>query len=144
MKPRDYNCGLTLSPGARLGPYEIVAPIGAGSMGEVYRAHDRRLNRDVAVKVLPASLATDADRLRRFAQEARAAAALNHPNVVAVFDVNVEGEVPFVVSELLDGETLAAASSTASGSRNAPPPSWPGRSPSVWPRRMRRGSCTAT
>lgn len=78
-------------------------------MGEVYRAHDTRLNRDVAVKVLPAALANDADRLRRFAQEARAAAALNHPNVIAVFDVNVEGDVPFVVSELLEGETLAAA-----------------------------------
>ena len=97
---------LTLPPGTRLGHYEIVAPLGAGGMGEVYRARDARLNRDVAVKVLPTAFASEADRLRRFEQEARAAAALNHPNVMAVFDVGVEGDVPYVVSELLEGETL--------------------------------------
>jgi dipeptidyl aminopeptidase/acylaminoacyl peptidase len=98
-----------LSPGARLGPYEIIAPIGAGGMGEVFRAHDTRLGRDVAVKVLPAEVGGRPDRLRRFAQEARAAAALSHPNVVAVYDVHVDGDVPYVVSELLEGETLREA-----------------------------------
>jgi dipeptidyl aminopeptidase/acylaminoacyl peptidase len=98
-----------LSPGTRLGPYEILAPIGAGGMGEVYRARDARLNRDVAVKVLPPTFTRDPDRLSRFLQEARAAAALNHPAVIAVFDVDVEGDTPYLVSELLDGETLRAA-----------------------------------
>jgi dipeptidyl aminopeptidase/acylaminoacyl peptidase len=96
-------------PGARLGPYEIVVPIGAGGMGEVFRARDARLGRDVAIKVLPAAFATRPDRLLRFAQEARATAALSHPNVVAVYDVHVEGETPYVVSELLEGETLRDA-----------------------------------
>src|SRR6476620_10952235 len=75
-------------------------------MGEVYRAHDTRLNRDVAIKVLPPAFTSDAERRRRFEQEARAAAALSHPNVVAVFDVGVDGDVPYVVSELLEGEDL--------------------------------------
>jgi eukaryotic-like serine/threonine-protein kinase len=75
---------MTLAPGSRLGPYEIVAPLGAGGMGEVYRAKDPRLGREVAVKVLPACFSTDADRLRRFEQEAKAAGLLNHPNITAV------------------------------------------------------------
>ena len=100
---------MSLAPGARLGPYEIVAPIGAGGMGEVFRARDARLGRDVAIKVLPAAVADRPDRLRRFAQEARSAAALSHPNVVAVYDVHVEGDLPYVVSELLEGETLRDA-----------------------------------
>ena len=75
-------------------------------MGEVYRAHDERLDREVAIKVLPSEVANHTDRLRRFEQEARAAAALNHPNVIAVFDVGIEGGFPYVVSELLDGSTL--------------------------------------
>ena len=104
-----YNHAVALPVGARLGPYVIVAPLGAGGMGEVYRARDGRLNRDVAVKVLPAAFAQSPDRLGRFEQEAKAAAALNHPNVMAVFDVSTEGDVPYVVSELLDGETLYAA-----------------------------------
>ena len=73
---------MTLAPGSRLGPYEIVAPLGAGGMGEVYRARDPRLGRDVAIKVLPADVAGDADRLARFEREARTVAALNHPNIV--------------------------------------------------------------
>jgi Tol biopolymer transport system component len=90
----------------QVGPYKIVALIGAGGMGEVYRARDGRLLRDVALKVLPESFTTDPDRLRRFEQEARAVAALNHPNIVSVYDVgNVDG-VHFIVSELLEGETL--------------------------------------
>jgi Tol biopolymer transport system component len=100
---------MPLAAGARLGPYEIIAPIGAGGMGEVFRARDTRLGRDVALKILPSSVATLPDRLRRFAQEAQAAAALNHPNVIAVYDVHIDGDTPYVVSELLEGETLRAA-----------------------------------
>jgi dipeptidyl aminopeptidase/acylaminoacyl peptidase len=100
---------VSLPAGARLGPYEIVAKIGAGGMGEVFRARDSRLGRDVAIKVLPADVSARPDRLRRFAQEARAAAALSHPNVLAVYDVHVEGTSPYVVSELLEGETLRDA-----------------------------------
>jgi eukaryotic-like serine/threonine-protein kinase len=96
----------TLLPGARLGPYEIVDLIAAGGMGEVYRARDARLAREVAVKVLPAAWLGDASRLRRFHEEARAAGALNHPNILAVYDVGTEGALPYVVSELLEGETL--------------------------------------
>jgi serine/threonine protein kinase len=81
---------VALSAGTRLGPYTITAPLGAGVMGEVYRAGDTRLGRDVAIKVLPAAPATDAERLQRFEQEARAAAALNHPNLLAVFDIGRE------------------------------------------------------
>jgi eukaryotic-like serine/threonine-protein kinase len=95
-----------LTAGTRLGPYVIVAPIGAGGMGEVYRAQDERLRREVAVKILPEAVATDAERLRRFQLEARAAAALNHPNLLAVYDLGTHEEIPFIVSELLDGETL--------------------------------------
>jgi eukaryotic-like serine/threonine-protein kinase len=90
----------------QLGPYQIVALIGSGGMGEVYRARDTRLLRDVAVKVLPASFTNDAERLRRFEQEARAVAALNHPNIVSVYDVGTEGDVHYIVSELLEGDTL--------------------------------------
>jgi Tol biopolymer transport system component len=103
---------MTLSPGTRLGPYEIVAPLGAGGMGEVYRARDPRLNRDVAIKVLPAAFAADADRMRRFTQEARAAGSLQHPNIVTVFDVGGapgeagSGDVAYVVQELVPGGTL--------------------------------------
>src|SRR5712671_5417124 len=97
---------MTLAPGTRLGPYEILAAIGAGGMGEVYRARDPRLRRDVAVKILPTVLSADADRLHRFEQEARAAAALNHPNILAVYDIGTEAGAPFIVSELLEGETL--------------------------------------
>src|SRR5215472_1663771 len=96
----------TLSVGAKLGPYEILAPIGAGGMGEVYRAKDPRLGRDVAIKVLPVSVSADADRLRRFEQEARAAGILNHPNITAVYDIGSHDDAPYVVTELLEGETL--------------------------------------
>ena len=99
---------MTLAAGSRLGPYEIVAPIGAGGMGEVYRARDERLKRDVAVKVLPASYSQDADRLRRFEQEAQAAGALNHPNITAVYDLGSHDGAPYIVTELLEGETLRA------------------------------------
>lgn len=97
---------MTLGTGTRLGPYEILSPLGAGGMGEVYRARDPRLGREVAVKVLPASFSVDPDRLRRFEQEARAAGILNHPNITAVFDIGSVDGAPYVVSELLEGETL--------------------------------------
>ena len=97
---------MTLSAGTRLGPYEIVALIGAGGMGDVYRARDPRLGRDVAIKVLPIAFSADADRLHRFEQEARAAAALNHPNILAVYDIGTQADAPFIVSELLEGETV--------------------------------------
>src|SRR5689334_14438631 len=93
-------------PGARLGPYEIVASIGYGGMGEVYRAREQRLGRDVAVKVLPAAFATAPERLARFELEARAAAALNHPNLLAVFDFGSDQGVAFLVAELIEGQTL--------------------------------------
>jgi serine/threonine protein kinase len=97
---------MTLLSGTRLGPYEIGSPLGAGGMGEVYRARDTRLGRDVAIKVVPADFATDRDRLRRFEQEARAAAALNHPNILVLHDVGRYGGQPYLVTELLEGETL--------------------------------------
>jgi Tol biopolymer transport system component len=97
---------MTLATGTRLGPYEILAPLGAGGMGEVFRARDTRLGRDVALKILPTTFAADQDRLRRFEQEARSAAALNHPNILAVHDIGTTNGVPYVVSELLDGRTL--------------------------------------
>ena len=97
---------MTLMAGTRLGPYEIVAPIGAGGMGEVYHARDPRLGRDVAIKVLPRQYAADEDRLRRFEQEARAASALNHPNILVVHDVGTCDGVPYLVEELLEGESL--------------------------------------
>ena len=97
---------MALAPGTRLGPYEIVSALGAGGMGEVYRARDPRLGRDVAIKVLPTAFSAEVDRLRRFEQEARAAAALNHPNILAVHDIGTEAGAPFIVSELLEGATL--------------------------------------
>ena len=97
---------MNIPEGSRLGPYEIVSPLGAGGMGEVYRARDTRLGRDVAVKVLPASFADDKTRLSRFRQEACAAGALNHPNILAIYDVGTDDSAPYVVSELLEGETL--------------------------------------
>jgi serine/threonine protein kinase/Tol biopolymer transport system component len=99
---------MPLSPGTRLGAYQIVAAIGAGGMGEVYRAHDSRLGRDVAIKVLPSPLSGDPASLARFEREARAIGALNHPNIVNVFDVGTDGGVSYVVMELVEGETLRA------------------------------------
>jgi eukaryotic-like serine/threonine-protein kinase len=97
---------MALAAGTKLGPYEIVASLGAGGMGEVYRARDPRLGREVAIKVLPTYFCRDQDRLRRFEQEARAAGALNHPNVLAVYDVGTHDGAPYLVTELLEGATL--------------------------------------
>jgi Tol biopolymer transport system component len=99
---------MTIQSGTHLGPYEILAPLGAGGMGEVYLAEDTRLNRKVAVKLLPADFAADADRVRRFEQEAKATSALNHPNILTVYDIGEHAGSPFIVSELLEGEELRA------------------------------------
>ena len=99
---------MSLTPGCRLGPYEVLSTLGAGGMGEVYRARDPRLGRDVAIKVLPEDSTTDPDRLRRFELEAKAVGALSHPNLLAVFDTGQHEGAPFVVFELLEGETLRA------------------------------------
>ena len=103
---------MALASGTKLGPYEILSALGAGGMGEVYRAHDPRLGREVAIKVLPSGSAPDSERLRRFEQEARATAALNHPNILAVFDIGSQDNSPYIVSELLEGETLRARLNT--------------------------------
>ena len=97
---------MAVTSGTRLGPYEILAPLGAGGMGEVYRAKDTRLRREVAVKVLPQAYSADPDRLRRFEQEALAASALNHPGILTVHDFGLEGGAPYIVTELLQGATL--------------------------------------
>src|SRR5687768_4135489 len=97
---------MPLLPGARLGAYEISAALGAGGMGEVYRARDTRLDRDVAIKVLAAHAAGDAEAAARLTREARAVAAISHPNVLAIFDVGNHEGTAFVVTELLEGTTL--------------------------------------
>jgi serine/threonine protein kinase/tetratricopeptide (TPR) repeat protein len=97
---------MTLAAGTRLGPYEILAPLGAGGMGEVYRARDAKLDRDVAIKVLPESVAADPDTLTRFEREAKAVAALSHPNILSIFDFGTHGGISYAVTELLEGQTL--------------------------------------
>src|SRR5271154_21301 len=97
---------MALAAGTKLGPYEIQSPLGAGGMGEVYRASDTRLDRAVAIKVLPEAMARDADRLRRFEQEARTIAVLNHPNILGIHDIGTYNGAPFLVSEFLEGGTL--------------------------------------
>src|SRR6187397_744474 len=95
-----------LAASTRLGPYEIIAPLGAGGMGEVYRARDTRLDREVAIKILPESVARDPERLARFEREAKAVAALSHPNILALHDAGTENGTTFAVMELLEGESL--------------------------------------
>ena len=99
---------MTLSPGTRLGPYEVLAPLGAGGMGEVYRAKDTRLGREVAIKVLPHGHAGSPEARARFEREARAVSSLNHPHICTLHDVGREGDTDFLVMELIDGETLAS------------------------------------
>jgi serine/threonine protein kinase len=134
---------LRLPAGTRLGPYEVVSLLGTGGMGEVYRARDARLGRDVAIKVLPGPVAADPDRLRRFEQETRAVGALNHPHILTVNDVGTHGGTPYVVTELLEGETLREVllRRTPSGGR-----SWCGgcRPRRRSPRRTAKASSTAT
>jgi len=97
---------MSLAAGSRLGSYEIVAPLGEGGMGEVYRARHVRLDRDVAVKILPAKYAADAERLRRFQREARSTSALNHPNIVTIHDVDEHDGTPYIAMEVVEGQTL--------------------------------------
>ena len=97
---------MSLTPGTKLGSYEILSPLGAGGMGEVYRARDAKLGREVAIKVLPEDVASDRDRLRRFEQEARAASALNHPNIITIHDISEEGSTHYIVMEYVEGKTL--------------------------------------
>ncbi|MGH9870027.1 MAG: serine/threonine-protein kinase [Candidatus Polarisedimenticolia bacterium] len=98
---------MPLASGTRLGPYEILAPLGAGGMGEVYRARDTRLGRDVAVKVLPPHLSSHPEVRARFEREARSVSSLNHPHICTLHDVGREGEIDYLVMELIEGETLA-------------------------------------
>ena len=98
---------MSLTPGNRIGPYEILAPIGAGGMGEVYRARDTKLGRDVAIKVLPESFAQNEERLARFEREARLLASLNHPNIATLYGFEQSDGVHFLAMELADGDTLA-------------------------------------
>src|SRR6186713_2238976 len=97
---------MPLTAGTRIGPFEILAPLGAGGMGEVWRASDSRLGREVAIKILPSHLAADADALSRFEREARSVAALSHPNILALHDFAEQDGIVYAVTELLDGETL--------------------------------------
>src|SRR5262249_24859186 len=106
---RSRESPMTLSPGTRLGPYEILAPIGAGGMGEVYRGRDARLGPDLAIKVLPPEFAADTNRRGRFEQEARAASALHHRNIVGVYDIGDPPAGLYVAMELVDGKTLREA-----------------------------------
>src|SRR6266404_1602810 len=99
---------MPLTKGTKLGPYEVLSPLGAGGMGEVFRARDSRLGRDVALKILPADLASTGLRRQRFEQEARAIGALNHPNIVAIYDLGEQDGIAFIVTELVDGESLRA------------------------------------
>ena len=97
---------MMLAPGTKLGSYEIVAPLGAGGMGEVYRARDARLDRSVAIKILPAEFSADSDRLHRFEREARSASALNHPNIVTIYELGQDGSTHYIAMELIEGKTL--------------------------------------
>ena len=99
---------MSLAASTKLGPYEVLAPLGSGGMGEVYRARDTRLGREVAIKVLPAERMADEGRRRRFVQEARAASALNHPHIVTIYEIESAEGVDFIVMELVPGKTLDA------------------------------------
>ncbi len=134
---------MTLSPGIRLGPYEVVSPLGAGGMGEVWKARDTRLGREVAIKVLPAEVASDPSRLKRFEKEARSASALNHPNIVTIYDIGSADSVSYIAMEKVDGKTLRECCSPvlcrSSGYSRSPR-----RSPTGWRGPTRRGSSTGT
>src|SRR5215469_14445096 len=97
---------MPLAPGSRLGPYEVVGSLGSGGMGEVWRARDTRLGREVAIKILPADVASDPGRLKRFEKEARSASALNHPNIVTIYDIGSLDSIHWIAMERVDGKTL--------------------------------------
>jgi serine/threonine protein kinase len=134
---------MPLTAGTKLGPYEITGAVGAGGMGEVYRARDTRLGRDVAIKVLPEAFAKDAILKERFEREAKTISSLNHPHICTLYDVGHQNGTDYLVMELLEGESLAAR--VAKG----PLPSWRRcgwgrRLPTLWSAPTARGSCTAT
>ena len=144
---RAYDAGAfpcPFAPVPAIGPYEIVGWLGAGGMGEVYRARDPRLGREVAIKLIPETFATDASRLHRFEQEARAAGQLNHPNILAVYDVGIHEGAPYIVSELLEGRIASQPVARRRRCRRAKPSTTPARSPRGWPPRTTRASSTAT
>ena len=143
-RSRDESA-MSLAAGSKLGPYEILGQIGAGGMGEVYRARDPRLGRDVAIKVLPASFSQDADRLRRFEQEARAAGVLNHPNITAVYDIGtIRRRRALRRPGAARGRDAARGSSPAESRRSARPSTTPRRSRTASRPRTRRASSTGT
>ena len=132
-----------VSAGKRLGPYEVFGPIGAGGMGEVYRARDTRLGREVAVKVIPDDAGGIPDRLARFEREAQAVAALNHPNILALHDIGNESGIVYAVMELLEGETLRARLERPERLTPLKAIDYASRSRAGWPRRTSAASCTA-
>ena len=133
-----------LNPGTRLGPYEIVSPLGAGGMGEVYRARDARLGRDVALKFLPADLADDPERHARFEREAKVLASLNHPNIAVLYGLEHVNGQHALVMELVEGEGSGRANCAGAGSRRGGHRRSRCRLRRRWRRRTRRGSCTGT
>ena len=142
---------MSLVHGVRLGVYEVVALIGAGGMGEVYRARDTKLNRDVALKVLPESFAADPDRVARFKREAQVLASLNHPNIAAIYGFEESNGVQALVLELVEGPTLAERIAQGARLKAQGPIGLPieeahamrSRSPTRWTRRTSAASCTA-
>ena len=135
---------MSLAPGTRLGPYQITGQIGAGGMGEVYRARDTNLKRDVAIKVLPEAVAADAERLARFQREAEVLARLNHPNIAAIYGLEKERRQAALVMELVEGPTLADRIAPAAAFLSMTRCRSPGRSPRRSKRRTSRGSFIAT
>jgi serine/threonine protein kinase len=134
---------VALALGTRLGPYEILSAIGAGGMGEVYRARDTKLNRDVALKILPAAFALDGDRIARFGREAQVLAALRHPNIAAIYGFEDSGATHALVLELVEGPTLADRITKGSDSLSKRRSRSRSRSPKRWRRRTSRASSTA-
>ena len=130
---------MPLAPGTRLGKYEIAAPLGVGGMGEVYRAHDTTLDRDVAIKVLPDAFATDPERLARFEREAKVLASLNHPNIAAIYGLEKSGETPALILELVEGPTLQEMLAPSPGLRPSSPPQGERIIPSPSGGRLRKG-----
>ena len=133
---------MSLSAGTRLGPYEVIAPLGTGGMGEVYRARDTKLNREVAIKVLPDSFASDPDRLARFQREAQTLASLNHPNIAAIYGIEESQDVRALVMELVEGDDLSQRIARGAIAIDEALPS-PSRSRRRLKRRMSRGSSIA-
>ena len=135
---------MSIGSGTRLGPYEILSPLGAGGMGEVYKARDTRLERTVAVKVLPSHMSASPEVRQRFEREAKTISQLSHPHICALYDVGREGETEYLVMEYLEGETLADRLSEGAAVARADAALRSRRSRTRWTRRTGRGSCTGT